>query len=107
MNAHEPMFDRDGEECRFCGKSWHLIKPGEDCPRRPVNRVTRPVCPHCGTVRPLQERSSAYWGWIGKQSADPTCWKFTKREEAIAFAAFIAGWWLRTGQDPDTQEEAR
>lgn len=31
--GHEPTWDRDGKECRFCGKSWHLCGP-EKCTRR-------------------------------------------------------------------------
>lgn len=46
------------------------------------------------------ERPSAYWAWRDRLAADPTCWKFTDREDAIAFAAFIAGWHLRTGENP-------
>ena len=54
-----------------------------------------------GRDRPHAERPSAYWAWHARLAADPTCWKFTDREGAIAFAAFIAGWYLRTGEDPD------
>lgn len=50
------------------------------------------------SARPPADRSPAYWAWRDKLAADPTTWKFTDREEAIAFAAFIAGWYLRTGQ---------
>jgi len=51
--------------------------------------------------RPPADRAPAYWAWRDRLAADPSTWKFTDREEAIAFAAFIAGWYLRTGQDPD------
>jgi len=54
-----------------------------------------------GRDRPHSERPSAYWAWHDRLAADPTCWKFSDREDAIAFAAFIAGWYLRTDEDPD------
>ena len=54
-----------------------------------------------GDGRPPADRAPAYWAWRDRLAADPTCWKFTDREDAIAFAAFVAGWYLRTGQDPD------
>jgi hypothetical protein len=52
-------------------------------------------------VRPITDRAKEYHAWRYRLSADPTCWQFSDREEAIAFAAFIAGWWLRTGDNPD------
>jgi hypothetical protein len=52
-------------------------------------------------ARPLTDRVKTYHAWRDRLSADPTCWQFSDREEAIAYAAFIAGWWLRTGDNPD------
>ncbi len=52
-------------------------------------------------VRPITDRAKEYHAWKDRLSADPTCWQFSDREEAIAYAAFIAGWWLRTGDNPD------
>lgn len=54
-----------------------------------------------GDARPHAERPSAYWDWRDRLKADPSCWQFTGREEAIAYAAFIEGWYLRTGERPD------
>jgi hypothetical protein len=50
---------------------------------------------------PITDRAKEYHAWRDRLAADPTCWKFSEREDAIAFAAFIAGWWLRTGNNPD------
>ena len=52
-------------------------------------------------VRPMSNRATEYHAWRDRIAADPTCWKFSEREDTIAFAAFIAGWWLRTGDNPD------
>lgn len=50
---------------------------------------------------PITQRAKEYHAWRDRLKADQTCWTFTDREEAIAFVAFIAGWWLRTSDDPD------
>jgi hypothetical protein len=56
----------------------------------------------CSAVAlPIEERAKAYHAWRDRLASDPTCRKFSEREDAIAFAAFIAGWWLRTGDNPD------
>ena len=50
----------------------------------------------------ITDRAKEYHAWRDRLDAAPTCWKFSERENAIAFAAFIAGWWLRTGDKPET-----
>jgi hypothetical protein len=56
----------------------------------------------CSAVAlPITARAKEYHAWRDRLASDPTCWKFSEREDAIAFAAFIAGWWLRTGDNPD------
>lgn len=56
----------------------------------------------CSVVtRPIADRAKEYHAWRDRLASDHTSWKFSDREEAIAFASFIAGWWLRTGQNPD------
>ena len=45
-------------------------------------------------------RARQYLKWRESLNADPAWDHFSKREEAIAFAAFLAGWWLRTGENP-------
>lgn len=52
-------------------------------------------------ARPITDRAKEYHAWRERLAADPTNWPFSDREEAIAYAAFIAGWWLRTGDNPD------
>mgnify|MGYP003658456234 CR=1 FL=1 len=49
----------------------------------------------------IVDRAKEYHAWRDRLAADPTCWKISESEDAIAFAAFIAGWWLRTGDNPD------
>ncbi len=49
---------------------------------------------------PHSKRPVEYLAWIESLGlAETGVW--TKREEALAFAAFIAGWYRRTGENPD------
>jgi hypothetical protein len=61
----------------------------------------RPASACSVVARPISEHAKPYHAWRDRLDTDPTCWKFSDREDAIAFAAFIAGWWLRTGDNPD------
>ncbi len=45
-------------------------------------------------------RARQYLQWRESLNTDPAWDHFSKREEAIAFTAFLAGWWLRTGENP-------
>ena len=79
-----------------------------DVPCGIVDRLNAAITKAGGTAlqtpdiaRPITDRAKEYHAWRDRLSADPTCWQFSDREEAIAYAAFIAGWWLRTGDNPD------
>lgn len=79
-----------------------------DVPIGIVDRLNAAITKAGGTAlrtpemaHPITDRAKEYHAWRGRLSADPTCWQFSDREEAIAYAAFIAGWWLRTGDNPD------
>jgi len=62
---------------------------------------TTPTGGELAVALPISARAKEYHAWRARLAADPTCWIFSEREEAIAFAAFIAGWWRRTGDNPD------
>lgn len=48
--------------------------------------------------RPHNQRPNAYWAWMADLKKDPANGTMTEKEEAVAFAAFIAGWYSRTNE---------
>jgi hypothetical protein len=75
-------------------------KPNAEATNRDGNQSLRASGRAVGAL-PITARASEYNAWRDRLAADRTCCKFSERDEAIAFAAFVAGWWLRTGDNPD------
>lgn len=55
-----------------------------------------------GILQPHTQRPAAFQSWFDALKRDNKHWQLNNREQAVAFAAFIAGWYLRTGEDPDS-----
>jgi len=66
-----------------------------------------------GDARPHSQIPAAFQAWFNRVKKDNECWQLNDSEQAVAFSAFIAGWHLRTGKNPDsfsspnTQDEPR
>ena len=67
---------------------------------RPFDGVTEKITQKDEAEKHEKGRASQYLKWRESLNADRAFDNFSKREEAIAFAAFLAGWWLRTGENP-------
>jgi len=55
-----------------------------------------------GDARPHSQRPAAFQAWFDRVKKDNECWQLNDSEQAVAFSAFIAGWHLRTGKNPDS-----
>lgn len=86
------------EQMKQMMKCWRPIVEGGAQQASP-SQVAAPA--GSGVALPITDRPKAYRAWRDRLAADPSCWTFSGRDDAVAFAAFVAGWWLRTGDDPD------